>query len=486
MKKTTKFLLVLAAVVAMTIGAVSTVMAADDVVIGAWAGDEKNGYTATDVNGNQIRRGWAVDGTTGIWYYFVNSKMATNRFVTTGGKTYFVNAEGAMHTGWMEFKKDVKVNVNGAQYDNVAAAFGKTTIGESDGVPFADKTRYATLWCYFDENGVLAKSSSSNNADGWTQVDGIWYYMDGPFCLIDEWSFTVIIDAKKGTTAKYGFDKSGAMYSGWIAYVKKETTNTDATNSGTPWEKPGSSTTTETVSWVYYAPNGQLYTKNGWLKDSNGDWFFMQMNAEINVPTAVVDTYIISKADGFNVYLDKSGYMMMDDTLTVAGGSKGKEIKVMVAEDAKYILTAGENIKVAKNETVVLTFNETGALVTGIAGLSYFENGAGSKYEVNAAVATSGAIAVTTKAISNKMEGIQWSESFLYVWTDSKGNTKVNYFVDGEMVKLAALPFGDKVLAFDKDGNIISDAKGTTIDGVVYLPSAEELIPGVPFAVIKK
>jgi len=72
----------------------------------------------------------------------------------------------------------------------------------------------------------------------------------------------------------------------------------------------------------------------------------------------------------------------------------------------------------------------------------------------------------------------------VYLGSVKKNNNTYNYYVDGELVKLAALPFGDKVLAFDKDGNIIS--KETEIDGEKYLPSTEELIAGVPFATIKK
>ena len=471
MKKTTKFLLVLAAVVAMTIGAVSTVMAADDVVIAKWAGDEKNGYTATDTNGNSIKRGWAVDKESGIWYYFVNSKMATNRFVTTGNNTYYVNADGAMHTGWFEFDAKTKVSVNGALYDNVAAAFGSSV---GSGTALAEKTRYATVWCYFDENGVMV-------TEDWAQVDGIWYYMDGPFCLIGEWKHTIVIDAKKGTTADYGFDQSGAMLAGWIAYTKTTTTTTSGQNQGTPYGTSDSKKTTTEVSWVYYAKDGKLANKNGWLKDANGDWFFLQVNDEIGVPVAVTSTYI-KDVNGYGFYFDESGYMYTEAALVVNGGSKGKTVKVMNS-DANYTLTAGTDITVAKNTTMVLTFNANGQLITGQQGLSYYENLDGNKYTIGVTVATTGAINVAANAATNKYEGAQWTESFLYVWTNSKGATIVNYYVDGEMVKLAALPFGDKVLAFDKDGKVIS--KETEIDGVKYLPSTETLIDGVPFAVIK-
>ena len=482
MKKTTKFLLVLAAVVAMTIGAVSTVMAADDVVIAKWAGDEKNGFTATDADGNTIRRGWAVDKESGIWYYFVNSKMATNRFVTTGGKTYYVNADGAMHTGWFKFTSKIKINFNGAAYDNVAEYFGSNV---GSGTVFAEKTPYSEVWFYFDENGVMATNK-------WVQVDDIWYFMDGPYCLIDERAFEVKFDENgKGLKAKdykyYGFDQSGAMLAGWIAYVDTQVEEQEATNAGKPYEKPGSTTTKSYVEWAYYgtskATNGELDMDNGWLKDVNGNWFFMEMSDKWGIPTAITSTYL--NEGGYSFYFDESGYMYVDDTLVVSGGKKGTEVTVVDAVQSgnTYTIATAPAIKVDKNTTMVLTFNANGQLITGQQGLSYYENLEGVKYAVTAVKGTNGDIVVSADKLDPKYKGAQWTESFLYVQTKDGKVSKVNYYVDGEMVKLAVLPFGNMNLAFDKDGNIIS--KETEIDGVKWLPSTETLITGVPFAVIK-
>ena len=82
MKKTTKILLVLAAVVAMTIGAVSTVMAADETypTIGEWIEVKDKGWQANDTEGEPIVRGWATKD--GFWYFFDSSYMLVNTFVT--------------------------------------------------------------------------------------------------------------------------------------------------------------------------------------------------------------------------------------------------------------------------------------------------------------------------------------------------------------------------------------------------------------------
>ena len=98
MKKTTKILLVLAAVVAMTIGAVSTVMAADDdyAKITAWGGDASKGYIAFDENGEQIARGWAM-ADSGRWYFFDSGKCYLTHLLLTIRKSTTLTVQVQWH-----------------------------------------------------------------------------------------------------------------------------------------------------------------------------------------------------------------------------------------------------------------------------------------------------------------------------------------------------------------------------------------------------
>ena len=55
MRKFTKIAITLAAAAMLAFGAVSTVMATENPVIAEWKGNDDDGWTAVDTNGNNIQ-----------------------------------------------------------------------------------------------------------------------------------------------------------------------------------------------------------------------------------------------------------------------------------------------------------------------------------------------------------------------------------------------------------------------------------------------
>jgi len=485
MKKTTKFLLVLAAVVAMTIGAVSTVMAADDVVVATWDGDK--GFTA---DGTQIQRGWAISKDSGIYYYFENGKIVKNTFVKTGAEIYFLGSEGAMHTGWLNVDGDDKFTFNGAKDVTLKTAFyNDVLVGSDNTLIFSDDNdkSYKTVWMYFNGSGALLDNE-------WEEVNGVWYYLDGPFCVMNDWGYKCAYDEAgkllAGDKQKvYGFDKSGAMMAGWACWYK--TTDTTA-NSGKPYEKPGESTDKR---WVYYAPNG-VKAEEGWLKDTNGDWFFMADDDETGV-SCLTDSFI--KIDGKTFYLDASGRMAKGVT-ALSGKNDGNKIysfKTITADkdgNDKVIgytctdVTDTDGIEIEKQKTDLFLFDaSTGEMKTGIQGTNFYQSAPSMKsscYAVKVNANASGtAIDVKAEGFDRKLPeiGKKITDTFLYV----KDASTVYYFYNGEMVKNDAIVFGDAssddyyILAFGSDGKLITKVKSEAVKiGDVAYYQGEEVLPG--------
>jgi glucan-binding YG repeat protein len=387
--------------------------------------------------------------------------MQTNRFITTNNKTYFVDNTGAMVTGWLEFNKDLKVSVNGANYDNVAAAFPVALGGDT--LPLTDKTQYKTVWCYFNEDGSMVKNE-------WKAVDGIWYYFQDRFCLISEYHYNV--PDSKGNACYYGFDASGAVLSGWVAIPK--TTKTEATGSG---PNATAATSSTSYTWTYYG-SGCKQATAGWLKDADGNWFYMVADDVAGV-VAVANTYFKDVDDNY-YYFNDSCYMSTGET-TIAGGSNknGKDINVLTNTAAGVVTGAAMNV--AKGKTMTLSFSATGALLKGIQGNEYYEDNLGKKYAVAVKV-VDGAIVVEATAKDNKAAlGTKYTESFILIDKDNK----VRFFDNGVMVKLDTVVFGDKLLAFDKDGVLVGST-AVTINGVKYVADATELVAGVKFSKVTK
>ncbi|MBQ9765679.1 MAG: hypothetical protein IJW18_05745 [Lachnospiraceae bacterium] len=491
MKKTTKFLLVLAAVVAMTIGAVSTVMAADYPVIATWGDDDVTGYTA---DGTKITRGWAVSKDSGIYYYFVNGKIAKNTFVKTGSEVYFLGSEGAMHSGWLEVKADDKFTFNDATNVTLDTAFpGDVLVGSANTMIFTADTPYKTVWMYFNANGELLTNE-------WEEVKGAWYYLDGPFCVMNDWGFKCAYDengkllaANKQKT--YGFNESGAMMAGWAAYSK--VTDTTA-NSGKPYEKPGES---KDVRWTYYSQSG-VKAKEGWLKDDAGDWFFMIADDKVGVK-CLTNAFI--SIDGATFYLDNAG-RMVKGAKALSGANNGNTTYVFY--DVTYLVdgegntvytltdsTATKGITVEKKKTDYFLFDSAnGKMLTGIQGTAFYQNAddmATAAYKVTVSANASGtAIDVNATGFNRSYPetGKMMTDTFLYV----KSATEVYYFYQGVMVKNDAVAFGDVadgyILAFGSDGKLVMKASNEAVKiGDASYYKGDILLPGttIPCSKIK-
>lgn len=471
----------------MTIGAVSTVMAADYPVIASWKEVKEDVWEAYDAEGNKIQRGWAVSES-GIYYYFKNSVMATSTFVKTGNKTYYVNAEGAMHTGWIEFNKDSKVSYNYSENVTVDVAFsGYSTIGSENIAAFTDKTQYKTVWMYFKADGTLAINE-------WEEVDGIWYFLDGPFCVMNDWNFVITVDENgkaMSAPATYGFDASGAMMAGWANYYKATdtTTNKDTPYTGTDTAKDS--------RWVYYAPNGKKATA-GWLKDAAGEWYFMLNDDKVGVKAvqnAFVEIATTNKKGEpitLTFFFDESGRKVDGYYTFAASSSKDLTTK-------KYLVTMTAANTISENGTVdvvtvkkdkdIYFFDSANGMVYTTEPNKKAEYlqvvGENKMYKINVVKNASGtAIEVTTEAIAEKKAGELWTETFLFV--DDSG---VYYYDNGYKMTNFVLAVGDKFLAFGSDGKLITktaEKDALTIDGVKYVMGTETFIDGVTYSVVFK
>lgn len=447
MKKTTKILLVLAAVVAMAIGAVSTVMAADDtVVIGEWSGNDNDGYTAKDTAGNTITRGFA-QSEAGIWYYFQAGKMVKNTFVTYQGKIYFLGGDGAMCTNWVQFKGDTAVTFNWAEYPDVAAAFDVDAIGTDDIAPFEAKTVYATLWCYFNEDGTMV-------TDAWVQDCGLWYYMDGPFCLYDEYSITLKIANGSTKTANFGFGKNGNMHVGWIPVYKTE----DTSKGKGPYAEGGKSE--KVAEWVYYDNSGAQAVQ-GWLKVGT-DWYYCVNDDDYGT---VLLTNVLFTENDYTFYFDKDGLLQTGE-VTFGSASAATEIEALKLNGDTVEADDTRNISLAKKAYATLLFKSNGIQQTGIQGNAYYATSASNlavveKDDIDSAAKT---VLVTAKA-NPAVEGAKVSGNFFVC-----DGTTIYYFENGYLVKNDTVSFGTVTLAFDKDGKLVKkvDKDYATVGGVKY------------------
>jgi len=458
MKKTTKILLVLAAVVAMTIGAVSTVMAAEYPTVATWGSDK----TAKDADGNAITNGWAVSEA-GLWYFFDNGAYLTNSFVTYGGDVYFLGGEGAMCTNWVEFDIDTEVKYNNVTYSHVAEAFDVTTLGSSNSVPFSsdnDKA-YETLWCYFNADGTMV-------TDKWVEDCGLWYYMDDAFCLINEWAVELPKDNSTTKTALYGFGGNGNMHVGWIKVKVK-----NATTGVRPWESDKNAG----YAYLYYDNAGVI--AQGWKKIDNVWYYFAADDTYASL--MVTDKLVL---DGTNaVYFDGNGAMLTGIQTLSAGSSSDRTINAFSITDG-YVLeaNAAENIVIEKKKSATFNFKGDGRRQTGIQGDYYY---AQAKEDANVCIIDDSTVnPVTTKefgfAKSEKNVGAKLSGNFFFIkkagdpakqYTDAE----IYYFSAGKMVKNTAVTFGNTTLAFKSDGKmlVLEAGKNATVNGTKYFNTSD-------------
>lgn len=454
MKKTTKALLVLTAAVALAVGTVSTVAAADDVVIASWAGNDTDGWTAKDANGNSITRGWAKSNA-GIWYYFESGQMLSNSFITYRGNVYYLGGDGAMCTNWVEFKGTQSVKFNKAEYEDVADAFNVTEIGTTNAVPFSDDNEkaYKTLWCYFNSDGTLVN-------DAWVVDSYLWYYMDGPFCLMNEWNVNIKTDNGSNKYADFGFGKNGNMHVGWIPVYDEN----DTTTGQGPYQT--GSKDSYVKNWIFYDNSG-IQAEQGWKK-INGEWYYFKDDTTYGISLLTNVLFTENTASGYTFYFNEDG-VMQTGSVTLGSATKETTIEALKLVGSDIVDDDDRDIELAKKSYVTLLFKENGIQQTGIQGNYFYttEKNEPALYEVIRANIDSEhkTVLATSKAVS-AVRGARMSGNFFYV----SSKDEIYFFENGYLVKNDTVSFGKVTLAFDKNGVLIRKEGNdyATVGGVKY------------------
>ena len=507
MKKTTKILLVLAAVVAMTIGAVSTVMAADDdyAKITAWGGDASKGYIAFDENGEQIARGWAM-ADSGRWYFFDSGKMLSNTFITYNQEIYYLDGTGAMASNaWVGFDNDANNDTHDTKvktvdkyvknaYDNIISIVGFNDVFEikedAKGEEiftdvFANNSKDKVLWCYFNTDGTMAH-------DEWVKAYDIWYYIAGAYCVMGDYS--VAIDAnfdgdfKDGNDGVFGFGYDGAMLVNWqpMDYTKKD--KNDGYDYDTPYFS-GASAKELAQRWTYYDASGRQanFNKNnglveeGWEK-IDGKWCYFIEDAEIGMlllqNTILTDTDanengLLGKDDEMGVfYLDNDGFM-------VTG------VKTFAKNTEVFLCTEGftrNDITTQKfsEDATFLFADEIGKELDGVQDRYYYryvtsERAADDQVFIvkDADITTSGSITVAATAGTDvaTYNGQRVTAKNFFVITNENGAVDYNgdgdkkddvilYFEYGRLQKNQAISFGEVTIGISANGAVVEAVGG--------------------------
>ena len=194
-------------------------------------------------NGELLTNKWFKDGSN--WYYFDDGGIMATDFRDIGGKTYYFDPNtGAMRTGWIK----------------VAYEYGD----------FSEE-----YWCY-------ANSSGEIYLDKWLKDGSNWYYFNS-------WG-EMVTGLKYIDKEFYVFHPNGQLSKGgWLKYEDEwYYTNKDGTIA-TGWKQING-------KWYYFAEysgfmltgvfsshgkhyylneDGSWYTKQGWLEDKYGNWYYV-------------------------------------------------------------------------------------------------------------------------------------------------------------------------------------------------------------------
>ncbi|MBE5947870.1 MAG: hypothetical protein E7261_02455 [Lachnospiraceae bacterium] len=530
MKKTTKILLVLAAVVAMTIGAVSTVMAADEFpTIATWGGDATKGYTAVDTNGEQIARGWAVEE--GRWYFFDSGKMLANTFITYNQEIYYLDGNGCMVSeSWIGFDKDANDATHETKihtvdkyvkksYDMITDVTGFngafSIVKDADNkdifVNPLEDGKDKVLWCYFDVHGVMAQNEWVNTPDG------LWYYIAGAYCVLGDYSVAINgntwegdTDYKDSVDGVYGFDENGAMLVGWASYDVKtgNATNDNTTDTDTPYENTTAGTAaTYGKIWTYYDEHGiqvnrvkdDNYVLEGWEKIGDKWCYFIKddiVGMKLLQNTLLEDTSAFTEGllkDEFETtayfYLDAEGYMWTGSKTFV------KDEKVATWDESASLL--GER---TFSEDATFLFDTTvGKMLDGIQGNYYYKYATSKLVKDDAVIivldsdiTTQGAITINSNVNADarvvaKYPGQRVTAKNFFLVTkdvnDLDGDTDkteniVMYYEYGRLQKNQAITFGEVTIGINANGAVIQ-ALGTdnkvNVAGYTYVASGKNL-----------
>lgn len=432
MRKFTKIAITLAAAAMLAFGAISTVMAAENPVIAEWKGNDDDGWTAVDTNGNNITRGWAVSEG-GVWYYFQNGVMLADEFVNYRGDTYYLGKGGAMATGWVKFDKDSDVDSDLAQ----------TTIDGN--TVFGDDTAYEDyVWMYFGKNGVACE-------DTWLEDEHhLWYYFEGYFMIRDTYAYEI-------ENKIYGFSGHGNMHVGWLQLKR-----TVSTGSG-----PAASTTTNDLGWVYYAPSGVMASE-GWNK-INGQWTYFVLASEVDTDsvtehvqapyTATADgTFMVADTYVDDYFIDCDGYLVGSGEISFS-----KNYTFFANVDA---FKSGTATKLTSSKTI---FFKNGVRTAGPQNNSFFYDPDISTIykidgELNRLQSTYDTVAQTADYKAEKL--------FNTFYVDENNNV-FYYDEDGNIVKNNVVDFGGVMVAFNSSGKAITSEGKTKIGGTYYTFAAD-------------
>jgi len=418
MKKTTKILLVLAAVVAMTIGAVSTVMAADTYpVIDSATWECTDGWYAKDTDGKQIETGWAVDAA-GRYYYFSGKKALENAFIIWRGEVYYFGKDCIMCEGWVSFKPDNATPVLSIDLDGTV---NNEVILDGD----KENPYGKVVWCFFEKGGAAARNK-------WVDVDGLWYYFEDIVMISDTYAYYV---AEDDTT--YGFSGDGNMHVGWIKA-------TGSYSVARPYESSAN-------CWLYYDANGAI-ADLGWKK-IEGKWYYFIANEagskydsaefEVAAGTPILLTNMFGTFDAeknATFYVDGNG-VMQTGVVTVA---KNAYVRKTVAD-----CLAGNNGSRDTSTAWTFEFKADGTMRTGAVGNCYYMTAN------NSVVYVTNRFALTDKDITTSLKANSFlggGEKIFNAFRIDGSNVKY-YDANGNIVKNGVVTFGQVTIAFDNNGN---------------------------------
>lgn len=389
MKKTTKMAAVLAAMSVMAIGAASTAMAANE----GWNGNDDDGWTYVQ-DGVKVK-GWQQIN--GVWYYFQkDGKMAQDELVTISGQTYYLSQTGVMGTGWQRFTSDHDV------YEDLEDDFPNND--ENKDTVIDDEYLYDDeIWLYFDEHGVAAE-------DKWVKSDaGLWYYFENLIMARSDYSYEI-------DDNYYGLDENGAMMVGWVRNnednTSKRPTGEDNTKAWYYYQSNGKQVVVDNGeegkwkkidgTWYYFVSHDDPMTNNSILTKTYaeiGENYFY-LNGDGKMATGVtkvaedtkisgsglavkgdevdkdIDVYFNSSSGKVETGIKGNSYYIKsaEDTNTLAFEKKGTiasgqvfkgQVKGQLAKEALFvddgnIYYADKYGEIIKNESLEITFKETG------------------------------------------------------------------------------------------------------------------------------
>ena len=417
MRKMTKTAVTLAAMSAMTVASASMALAAtkqepnissiseaQEVVnteaSGKWGGSDISGWTFTKENGEKLKNQWAeIDG---IWYYFEGETILQDSVKYIDGETYFFNENGTLATGWqritskMDAYGDIQIPEVLRFYDDA-----------NDYVDINDAYDYEDyVWCYFDEHGAAKENE-------WFQspVSGLWYYFDGNVMVKNIYNYEIEpynYDASKSDHLYlYGFDKEGAMLTGWN-YKEGSTT----------WNTPTADAKGKT--WYYYTSSGKMQ-ESGW-KQLDGNWFlFADYERSITADTAkkrgyplIVNSFVASfpKVSSAGTepeyfYVDKDGKMQTGVT-TIP--KKAWKVLFYPEIGKDYLDVKFENIQTA-DEEITVYLGTKGAATEKVINMRYYTLG------------TSNTVKATLGTDIQKLNNTVYNAESLFPTSSSDRNT---------------------------------------------------------------